>query len=45
MKNWISRHQLVSFFVLTYAIMYAVMFGYIFLQPGQPLQRWSLVWA
>jgi uncharacterized protein len=45
MKNWICKHQLISFFVLTYAIMYGVMFGYIFLQPGQPLQPWSLVWA
>jgi membrane protease YdiL (CAAX protease family) len=45
MKSWISKHQLISFFVLTYTIMYGVMFGYIFLRPGQPLQPWSLVWA
>jgi membrane protease YdiL (CAAX protease family) len=45
MKNWICKHQLISFFVLTYAIMYGIMFGYIYLQPGQPLQPWSLVWA
>lgn len=44
-KNWIIRHQLISFFVLSYAIMFGVMFGYILLQPGKPLQPWSLVWA
>ena len=43
--NWIKKHQLISFFVLSYIIMYGVMFGYIFLNPGQPLQPWSLVWA
>jgi membrane protease YdiL (CAAX protease family) len=45
MKSWMCRHQLISFFVLTYAIMYGVMFGFIYLRPGQPLQPWSLVWA
>jgi membrane protease YdiL (CAAX protease family) len=44
-KDWLRKHQLISFFVLTYAIMYSVMFGFIFLRPGQPLQPWSLVWA
>ena len=44
MKNWFRNHQLLSFFVLTYAIMFGVMFGYILLRPGQPLQPWSLVW-
>jgi uncharacterized protein len=44
-ENWLCKHQLVSYFVLTYAIMYGVMFGYIYLRPGQPLQAWSLVWA
>jgi membrane protease YdiL (CAAX protease family) len=45
MKTWICKHQLISFFVLSYAIMYGFYFGYILLQPGQPLQPWSLVWA
>lgn len=44
MKNWLRNHQLLAFFVLTYAIMFGVMFGYILLRPGQPLQPWSLVW-
>jgi membrane protease YdiL (CAAX protease family) len=43
--HWIKKHQLITYFVLAYAIMFGVMFGYIFLQPGQPLQPWSLVWA
>ena len=43
--DWVKKHQLVSFFVLSYAIMFGVMFGYIWLQPGQPLRAWSLVWA
>jgi membrane protease YdiL (CAAX protease family) len=42
--NWIKKHQLISFFVLTYLIMFGVMFAYIYLNPSQPLQRWSLVW-
>lgn len=45
MNAWIRKHQLTSFFVLTYTIMFGVMFGYIFLKPGQPLRAWSLVWA
>jgi membrane protease YdiL (CAAX protease family) len=45
MKTWIRKHQLVSYFFLAYFIMYAAFFGYILLQPGQPLQAWSLVWA
>jgi uncharacterized protein len=44
MKAWTRNHQLLSFFVLTYALMFGVMFGFIFLQPGQPLHPWSLVW-
>lgn len=44
-QAWIKKHQLITFFVLAYAIMFGIMFGYIFLQPGKPLQPWSLVWA
>ncbi len=45
MKPWICKHPLISYFVLSYLIMYTTFFGYIFLQPGKPLQPWSLVWA
>ncbi len=45
MKAWIQRHPLISFFVLTYALTFGVQFGFIVLQPGQPLRPWSLVWA
>ncbi len=44
MRNWIRNHSLITFFVLTYAITYAVDFSYMLLQPGQPLQPWSAVW-
>jgi CAAX protease family protein len=44
LKTWIRRHQLLSFFGIAYAIMYGVLFGFIFINPGQPLQPWSLVW-
>jgi membrane protease YdiL (CAAX protease family) len=44
MKTWIGDHQLISFFILAYLIMFVTYFGYIFLQPGQPLEPWSLVW-
>lgn len=41
---WVRKHQLIAFFCLSYLIMFGVLFGYIFLQPGQPLRPWSLVW-
>ena len=44
MKNWIRNHQLLTFFVLSYAIMFGVVFTKIILQPGQPDQPWSLAW-
>jgi len=44
MKTWIIKHQLISFFVLTYAIMFGVLFGYMFLFPGQLMLAFSLVW-
>ena len=44
MKAWIQKHQLLAFFSLTYAIAFGVTFTYIYLQPGQPSQRWSLNW-
>lgn len=44
MKKWIQKYQLLSFFALSYAIMFGVTFGYIYFYPNQPLQPWSLVW-
>lgn len=44
MKSWVRAHQLTSFFVLSYAIMFGVLFGYIALNPGRPMTQWSLVW-
>ena len=43
-KAWIQKNPLISFFVLTYAIAFGTAFAYIYLQPGQPTQRWSLSW-
>ena len=42
--NWIKKHPLISFFVLTYLITYVVLFSFINLNPSAPLQPWSLVW-
>jgi membrane protease YdiL (CAAX protease family) len=42
--NWIRNHQLVTFFVLSYLIMFGVGFSSFMLRPSQPVQRWSLVW-
>jgi uncharacterized protein len=44
LANWIKKHQLLSFFALTYLITYVVDFAFIYLKPAQPLQPWSLVW-
>ena len=44
MKAWIQKHQLISFFALTYAIAFGTAFAYIYLQPGQPTRPWSLSW-
>jgi membrane protease YdiL (CAAX protease family) len=44
MKTWIQKHQLVSFFGLTYLIAFGVTFAYIALRPGQPSYKWSLDW-
>lgn len=42
--NWIKKHQLVSFFGISYAIMFGMLFTFIYLNPSKPLQPWSLVW-
>ena len=44
LTNWIKKHPLISFFALTYLIMFGVNFTFIYLNPGQPMQPWSLVW-
>jgi membrane protease YdiL (CAAX protease family) len=43
-RAWIRNHQLVSFFVLTYAIAYVTVFGYIFIRPGTPMLGWTPIW-
>lgn len=43
MKAWIRNHQLVSFFVITFAIMYGVLFPVAFVEPAW-FQPWSLTW-
>jgi membrane protease YdiL (CAAX protease family) len=42
--NWIKKHQLLSYFILTYLIMYGVMFTAIALDPTREMKKWSLVW-
>jgi membrane protease YdiL (CAAX protease family) len=42
--NWIQKHQLITFFVLAYAIMFGVLFTYIGLRPNEPIKPWSAVW-
>jgi hypothetical protein len=44
MKNWISKHSLISFFVLSYFIMTGAVVTSIVLRPGQPDHPWSLAW-
>jgi membrane protease YdiL (CAAX protease family) len=44
LAHWIRKHQLVSFFALSYLIIFVVIFTFILLNPSQPLQPWSLVW-
>jgi hypothetical protein len=42
--TWIKNHQLISYFVVAYLIMFGVMFSFIALNPSKPLQPWSPVW-
>jgi hypothetical protein len=44
MKTRIRKHPLLSFFFAAYAIAYVSGFGYIFLNPGQPMPPWSPAW-
>lgn len=43
MKTWIRNHQLLSFFGLTFLIMYSVLFTTAYVDPTW-LHPWSLVW-
>lgn len=44
MQTWIRNHPLWSFFSITYMIAFASLFGFIYLNPGQSMKPWSLVW-
>jgi hypothetical protein len=44
MKSWIRNHQLVAFFSIAFVIMFGVLFGFVYLRPGQVMESWSLVW-
>jgi membrane protease YdiL (CAAX protease family) len=44
LREWIKKHPLISFFVLSYLIMFGVGFSSIYLYPSRPVQPWSLVW-
>ncbi len=44
MRGWIRNHQLVSFFVVTYAIAFITGFGDIYLNPGNTMAKWSMIW-
>jgi membrane protease YdiL (CAAX protease family) len=44
MKTWIRKHQLIAFFILSYALMYVPYFGHIWLRPGEPVPLWTPVW-
>ncbi len=44
MKKWFIDHQLLAFFILSYAIMTGAVFITLALRPGQPDHPWSLTW-
>ncbi len=44
MRNWIRKYQLLSYFFITYLIMFGAYFGFIFTHPGEPNRAYSLVW-
>ena len=44
MQRWVRNHPLISFFVVAYVLAFGAIFGYIVLQPGQPLERWAPAW-
>jgi membrane protease YdiL (CAAX protease family) len=44
MKTWIRNHQLISFFFVTFLIMYSVLFTVAFVNPAGWFKPWSLAW-
>ena len=44
MRSWIRKYQLLTYFVLAYAIGFGAAFGFIYLNPGQRWENWSLPW-
>ena len=44
MKTWIQKNQLISFFVLTYAIAFGTTFASLYFQAQQTARPWSLDW-
>ncbi len=44
MRTWARHHQLLAFFVLSYLLAYAPVYGLVFVTPDQPLSPWTLVW-
>ncbi len=42
--NWVKKHHLITYFVLTYLITFSFGFGLIWFSPGSHLEPWSLVW-
>ncbi len=44
MRTWIRNHSLISFFILSYAIMTGSVFVTLGLRPSQPDHPWSLTW-
>lgn len=44
MRLWIQKHQLLSFFTLTYLIAFGATFAVIFLHLGKAAQPWSWDW-
>jgi membrane protease YdiL (CAAX protease family) len=44
MKSMIRKYQLIAFFVLSYAMAYITLFGYIYLRPGQPMPLFHFGW-
>ncbi len=44
MKTLIRKHALITFFVLSYVLMYGAYFVHVWLNPGEPVPLWSPVW-
>jgi hypothetical protein len=42
--NWVRKHQLIAFFVLTFLIMYTVLFSSILLDRTAETRHWSWIW-